>query len=511
MTWERAVLVILDGFGCAPAGPGNAIQLAATPTIDHLLERWPHTLLEASGKAVGLPAGQQGNSEVGHLTIGSGRVVLQDLTRITAAIEDRSFFANPVLLEAMATVLSRGSNLHIMGLISPGGVHSHQDHLVAVCEMARGQGIASVKVHAFTDGRDTPPESGAAFLESLERDLSRVGVGEIASVSGRYYAMDRDKRWDRLERAYRALTGHAERTAPNAVEYVRQCYAEGTTDEFIEPAAIGAAGAELGGIGAGDVVVHCNFRPDRARELCHALVDGDFPHFNRDPLPENLDLVTFTNFDDTLDVPIAFPKPLVRNTLGDAVSALGLGQFHLAETEKYAHVTYFVNGGREEALVGEERLLVPSSKVATYDLQPEMSAPAITAALVDHIQSRTASLVVVNYANADMVGHTGNLPATIRAVECLDRCLAQVVPAAQASGYVVVITADHGNAEQMLADDGVAPMTSHTTNQVPLIVTDGEAHLRSGGGLRDVAPTVLKLMGIPQPGEMTGAALLSDA
>ena len=511
MTWERAVLVILDGVGCAPEGPGNAIRLAGTPNLDRLLESFPHTLLDASGMAVGLPRGQQGNSEVGHLTIGSGRVVLQDLTRISAAIEDQSFFDNPVLLEAMRQVLSRGSNLHILGLVSPGGVHSHQDHLVAVCELARRQGLTSVKVHAFTDGRDTPPESGAGFLEALERDLRKVGVGEIASVSGRYYAMDRDQRWDRLERAYLTLTGRGERTFGSAVDYVRRCYAEGTTDEFIEPAAIVAPGSAQTGIRAGDVVIHCNFRPDRAREMCHALLDREFAPFERDPLPQNLDLVTFTNFDDTLDVPVAFPKPLVRDTLGDVVSASGLAQFHLAETEKYAHVTYFINGGTEEALVGEERLLVPSSKVATYDLQPEMSAPAITAALVDHIRKRTASLVVVNYANADMVGHTGNLKATITAVECLDRCLAQVVPAAQESGYVVVITADHGNAEQILAADGVTPMTSHTTNQVPLIVTDDRARLSSPGGLRDVAPTVLNLLGIPRPDDMTGSSLLSEA
>ncbi|MDA8329597.1 MAG: 2,3-bisphosphoglycerate-independent phosphoglycerate mutase, partial [Candidatus Dormibacteraeota bacterium] len=286
MTWERAVLVILDGFGCAPEGPGNAIRLAGTPNLDRLLESFPHTLLDASGMAVGLPRGQQGNSEVGHLTIGSGRVVLQDLTRISAAIEDQSFFDNPVLLEAMRQVLSRGSNLHILGLVSPGGVHSHQDHLVAVCELARRQGLTSVKVHAFTDGRDTPPESGAGFLEALERDLRKVGVGEIASVSGRYYAMDRDQRWDRLERAYLTLTGRGERTFGSAVDYVRRCYAEGTTDEFIEPAAIVAPGSAQTGIRAGDVVIHCNFRPDRAREMCHALLDREFAPFERDPLPQ---------------------------------------------------------------------------------------------------------------------------------------------------------------------------------------------------------------------------------
>ncbi len=509
MTWNKVALVILDGFGCAPAGPGNAIHLAATPTLDDLWKRYPHALLDASGMAVGLPPGQQGNSEVGHLTMGAGRVVMQDLTRISAAIEDGGFFENPVLTEAIDRVRSRGATLHLMGLVSPGGVHSHQDHLVAVCELARRRGLNSVLVHVFTDGRDTPTDQGAGFVETLERRLEELGVGRVASVSGRYYAMDRDRRWDRLERAYRTILGRGDRRCDAAVPYLQESYRSGTSDEFIEPAAVVPEGEQPAAIRPGDVVVHCNFRPDRAREICHALVDPEFAGFTREMVFDPADLVTFSNFDETLPVQVAFPKPLVTNTLGDVVANRGLHQFHLAETEKYAHVTYFINGGREDPLDGEGRLLIPSSKVATYDLRPEMSAIGITDALVAHMADGEAALLVANYANADMVGHTGSLNATVRAIECLDQCLDKVCLAASDHGYTLVITADHGNAEQMLAADGRSPLTSHTTNQVPLIARDPNVALRVGGGLRDVAPTLLAGLGMEPPDDMTGSSLLA--
>lgn len=508
VTWTRAALVILDGFGCAPPGPGNAIRLATTPTLDRLFSTYPHTLLDASGMAVGLPAGQQGNSEVGHLTIGAGRVVLQDLTRISTAIADGSFYANPVLAAAVDKARDRGTTLHLLGLISDGGVHSHQDHVTAVCELARRHGLSSVVVHTFTDGRDTPTDGGASFVRRLEEELAEIGVGQVGSVSGRYFAMDRDRRWDRLERAYQTLTGNCQRWYDSAVGAIEASYRDGTTDEFIAPTCVGQPGVRATGIRPGDVVIHCNFRPDRAREICHALVDPDFTGFARPFVLAPDDLVTFTSYDDLLPVAVAFPKPLVRATLGDVVADSGLRQFHVAETEKYAHVTYFIDGGREDRLPGEERLLIPSSKVATYDLKPEMSAPAIADAVVEHMEAEQVALILVNFANADMVGHTGNLPATVQAVECLDRCLAMVVEAAAAHGYTVALTADHGNAEQMLARDGATPVTSHTTNQVPLIVTDDGWSLRTGGGLRDVAPTLLAGMGFRVPDEMTGTSLL---
>ena len=508
MIWKRTALVILDGFGHAPQRRGNAIQLAATPALDSLFERYPHTLLDASGMAVGLPEGQQGNSEVGHLTIGAGRVVLQDLTRISQAIQDGSFFRNPVLTAAVERVRDRGTTLHLLGLISPGGVHSHQDHVAAVCELASRHGLKSVVVHAFTDGRDTPTDEGAAFVGQLESRLAEIGVGRVVSVCGRYFAMDRDRRWDRLERAYRTLLGRGPKRCAAAVPYIEDSYRAGTSDEFIEPASVISSDEDPAAIRAGDVVIHCNFRPDRAREICHALVDPEFAGFERDFVLDPADLITFTSFDETLPATVAFPKPILNDTLGDVVAATGARQFHVAETEKYAHVTYFIDGGREEPLAGEERLLIPSSKVSTYDLQPEMSAPGITDSVVAHMEAEKVALILVNFANADMVGHSGSLDATIKAVECLDRCLARIARAAVDHGYTLVITADHGNAEEMLSSDGATPLTSHTTNRVPLLVTDDHCSLRGGGGLRDVAPTLLAGMGMERPDSMTGTSLL---
>jgi len=506
MNLHKAVLCILDGWGHSPSLLGNAIASASTPRFDVMLRDNASGLLAASGLAVGLPEGQQGNSEVGHLTIGAGRVVLQDLTRIDAAIADGSFFENQVLTAAVDLARQRGTRLHLLGLVSPGGVHSHQKHLLALCEMARRRGLDRVAIHAFTDGRDTPPGSGSGFLEWIGERLVEIGVGQLASVSGRYYAMDRDRRWDRLELAFRTLMGQGPRQTADAVSYLEESYAQGTTDEFILPASIVGRGQDPVGVAAGDVVVHFNFRPDRARELCHSLADTEFSEFDRAGLPADLDLVTFTDFDDRLAVEVAFPKPLVANTLGEAVAAAGLSQFHVAETEKYAHVTYFVNGGREEPFPGEERLLIPSAKVATYDLQPEMSAEAITDAVVGRLSLGTDALIVVNYANADMVGHTGSLPATIRAVEFLDLCLGRVMAAAETSGYQILLTADHGNAEQMIDAESGTPITSHSSNPVPVVLTQANGRLRDGG-LSDVAPTLLTAMGLKVPDEMTGSDL----
>ena len=506
---QPAILCVCDGWGCGEATRGNAIALAETPNFDRLLARWPHTTLAASGLAVGLPDGQQGNSEVGHLTIGAGRVVLQDLTRIDQAITDGSFYSNRVLTDAIKVALERGSWLHLLGLVSEGGVHSHQSHLVALCELCRRMGLDRVAIHAFTDGRDTPPSSAADALAKLEAELSHVGVGRIVSVSGRYFAMDRDRHWDRLERALQTILGRGPERVADAVSYVEAQYQAGVTDEFIPPASVLGPQGEVVGVAPADVVVHCNFRPDRARELCHALVDRDFREFDRGTWPEIAILCTFTRFDDHLDVPVAFPKPLVVNSLSEVVANAGLDQFHIAETEKYAHVTYFLNGGREQPFPREERELVPSQRVATYDLAPAMSAQGITESLLDRLQRGEASLIAVNYANADMVGHTGELAATIAAVEYLDHCLGAVADAAAAAGYLLLVTADHGNAEKKVDLSDGSQLTAHTTSRVPMILANGPTGgaLADGGGLRDVAPTLLAAMGLEAPPEMTGSDL----
>jgi 2,3-bisphosphoglycerate-independent phosphoglycerate mutase len=512
MRSRKAVLCILDGWGHGPSDAGNAIARARTPTFDSLSARFPNTLLAASGLAVGLPEGQPGNSEVGHLTIGSGRIVLEDLTRINAAIADGSFFENAVLADAVELALGRGSRLHLLGLLSPGGVHSHQEHLVALCELARRHGLSKVFIHAFTDGRDEPQTSGAGYVRWLEGRLAEIGVGQLATIGGRYFAMDRDGRWDRLEAGYRALLGRCEHHVRFAAEYLDQCYADGTTDEFIPPAGIVREGQEAIGIGSGDVAIHFNFRPDRARELCHALIDPNFTGFDRGVPLSDLSLSTFTNYDDSLPVEVAFRKAMVENTLGQVVSDAGLSQFHVAETEKYAHVTYFINGGREQELPAESRLLVPSSKVATYDQEPRMAANEITAAVEEQLRLGNHSLVVVNYANADMVGHTGDLAATVSAVEFLDRCLGRLLEAADKAKYIFLLTSDHGNAEEMVDPSTGAVVTSHTANLVPMVLTDERASgLSDGGGLRDVAPTLLAAMGLPAPTEMTGSDLRVEA
>ncbi len=503
------VLVILDGWGCNADAYGNAIAAAATPEFDALDARWPHTEVDASGVAVGLPPGQQGNSEVGHLTIGAGRLVLQPLSRITAAIEDGSFYENGPLCAAVDRARERGAAVHCLGLISPGGVHSHQDHVVALAELARRRAQDSLWFHAFLDGRDEPPTSAAAFVRTFIDDIERVGVGAVASISGRYFAMDRDHRWDRTERAYDVVAGSGGDVAADAVAYIEAQYAAGVTDEFVPPASILHDGQRVR-IEDGDSIIFFNFRPDRGRQLSHALVDRSFDGFARSRVLHDVDLVTFTEYERDLDARVAFPRENVEHTLSEVVSAAGLQQFHVAETEKYAHVTYFINGGRESPFDGEERLLVPSPRVATYDLAPEMSAAAVADAVIAHVEAATDALIIANFANADMVGHTGDFDATVRAVACIDACIGRIARAVDAAQGGLLITADHGNAEYKIDRRDGSILTAHTTSPVPVLVTGaGDSPLREGGGLRDIAPTVLDAMGLPIPEEMTGRSLLS--
>jgi 2,3-bisphosphoglycerate-independent phosphoglycerate mutase len=473
-------LVILDGWGCAPPGPGNAVELADTPNFDRLWQAFPHTTLGASGESVGLPPGQMGNSEVGHLTIGSGRVLFQDLMRVNKAIEDGSFFENPVLKAAFA----RGERTHLLGLVSYGGVHSHIDHLRALLEFAPEK----TWIHAFTDGRDVSPHSAV-------NDLAELPTDRIATVSGRYYAMDRDQRWDRTARAFDAIVNGRGEQAEDPVEAVRRSYERGITDEFIEPVVI-AGRPRLDP--TGDSAIFFNFRPDRARQLVMKLVEA------------GADITTMTRYRADLDVPVAFPEQEVRETLAEVLAEHNARQLHVAETEKYAHVTYFFNGGREAEWVGETRVLVPSPRdVPSYDHKPEMSAREVTDRFVGELERDGYAFAVLNLANPDMVGHTGSIPATVKAVETVDACLGEVVAAVERQGGVALITADHGNAEQMLETDGVSPHTAHTTNPVPLIVTDHDVALREGGELSDLVPTVLGFLGFKQPLQMTGKSLTS--
>jgi 2,3-bisphosphoglycerate-independent phosphoglycerate mutase len=476
-------LVILDGWGCAPPGPGNAVELADTPVFDRLWAEYPHTTLKASGEAVGLPPGQMGNSEVGHLTIGSGRVLYQDLMRVNRAIDDGSFFESPVLRGAF----ERGRNVHLLGLVSYGGVHSHIDHLRALLRIAAlSDKEGKTWIHAFTDGRDVSPHSAV-------NDLAELPEERIASVSGRYYAMDRDGRWERTQRAFDAVVHSSPVTGTVPVTYVQQQYDAGVTDEFIEPVHFeGRPGIE-----PADSVIFFNFRPDRARQLSQRLLEGGF------------DLTTMTRYRDDFACPVVFEEQTVEQTLAEVVSEHGLRQLHCSETEKYAHVTYFLNGGREQEWPGETRILVPSPRdVGTYDKKPEMSAPEVAARVAAEAPSN--DFVIVNFANPDMVGHSGSIPATIAAVETTDRCLGIVVDAVQRAGGVAIVTADHGNAETMLEQDGVSPHTAHTTNPVPCIVTRPGVTLRDDGELSDLAPTILAMIGVPQPREMTGRSLVNS-
>lgn len=507
-------LIIMDGYGLGEPGPGNAIAAARTPELDELFERYPHARLKASGLAVGLPEGQMGNSEVGHLNMGAGRVVYQELTRIDTAIADGSISENSVIDEALDTAIALGGAVHFMGLLSDGGVHSHREHLYALVRVAAARGVDRVYVHCFLDGRDVAPDSGKGFVEELERFLAEVGVGRIATVMGRYWAMDRDNRWDRVERAWRAMVLGEGTAATSAGLAVAQSYADGVTDEFVEPVVIAeeAPGGELLGpvatVTDGDALVFFNFRPDRAREITRAFVDPDFAAFARPTVPD-VHFVCLTEYDPLIPAPVAFPKSLPCCVLADVLAEEGLRQLHIAETEKYAHVTFFFNGGAEEPKPGEERVLVPSPKVPTYDLQPEMSAPRVTDELVAAIEQGRADVYIVNYANCDMVGHTGVFDAAVAAVEAVDAGVGRVVRAIRERGGAALITADHGNAERMLADDGQSPFTAHTPADVPLLVVDDAVSAVANGGiLADVAPTVLDLLGVEPPEEWTGRSLL---
>lgn len=498
-------LCILDGFGIAPPGPGNAIRAAYTPNIDGLNEKYPHTRLSASGLDVGLPAGQMGNSEVGHTNIGAGRVVFQDLPRITKAIEDGSFFQNPVLLEAMDACIRSGGSLHLMGLMSDGGVHSHNTHTWAFLELAKRRGVKSVFLHCFLDGRDVPPNSGKDFVAEAVSKCGEIGVGKIATVMGRYYAMDRDNRWERVERAYNAMAAGEGIRNPDPVGAVEASYAREITDEFVEP--VVCLGQEAW-VKQGDSVIFTNFRPDRAREITRCFVDPEFKGFTRKFGYFPVHYVCTTQYDATMpNVEVAFKPQSLKNTLGEYVSRLGFRQLRIAETEKYAHVTFFFNGGVEKPYEGEDRVLIPSPKVATYDLKPEMSAYEVTDAVVSRIKSAVYDMVVLNYANCDMVGHTGVFDAARRAVEAVDECVGRVVEATDSIGGITIITADHGNADQMLDADGVTPFTAHTTNPVPFIVVGAQVKLHEGR-LCDIAPTMLDLMGLEQPAEMDGKSLI---
>ncbi len=500
------VLVIIDGWGYRADPFGNAIAAARKPNWDALWTRWPHTILAAAGEPVGLPEGQQGNSEVGHLNIGAGRVVYQDLTRINLAIRDGRFRKNAVLLGAMESV-RRDHTLHLMGLVSPGGVHSSSQHLYALLEMAHSLGVPRVFLHAFTDGRDEPPTSAAGYVADLVERIRAIGTGRIASVSGRYYAMDRDKRWERTERAYRTVVETTGPTAPDPVALIKQGYDEGITDEFIVPTRIVTPGQEPPPpIGNGDSVIFFNFRPDRARQLSHAMLDDRWDHFKRSHRLRLAHFVTFTEYEADLPAEVAFPDEPLSQVMAEVVSQAGWRQFHTAETEKYAHVTYFLNGGREVPFPGEDRLLVPSPRVPTYDLQPEMSAGPVTDELLDRLGQGRYRFLVVNFANPDMVGHTGVFPATVRAVEVVDAMLGRIAGPVLRSGGILAITADHGNAELKVDRATGAPLTAHTTSPVPLILAgaDGMTGLREGGKLGDIAPTLLPLVGLGVPREMSG-------
>jgi 2,3-bisphosphoglycerate-independent phosphoglycerate mutase len=482
-------LVILDGWGCAPPGPGNAVELAETPVFDRPWARFPHTTLEASGAAVGLPPGQMGNSEVGHLTIGAGRVVYQDLVRINKAIEDGSFFENEALVAAFARARERGGDVHLLGLVSYGGVHSHIDHLRALLELGRRQGMEQrTHVHAFTDGRDVSPTSAANDLAELVSEGA-----DIVTVCGRYYAMDRDGRWERTERAFNAICSEEGERADDPIAAVRASYERGVTDEFIEPVVL--PGPRLG---SEDAAVFFNFRPDRARQLTQRLLEA------------GCDLTTMTRYREDFACPVAFEEQDVQGTMAEVLAEHGIRQLHLAETEKYAHVTYFFNGGREDEWPGETRILVPSPRdVPTYDKKPEMAAHEVASRFEEEI-GNGYGFAVVNFANPDMVGHTGSIPAVVEAVETVDGCLGRVAAAVEGLGGVCLVTADHGNAEQMLAEDGVSPFTAHTVNPVPLVVTIPGAQLSAGGSLADLVPTCLGLLGIAPERGMTGRELVTS-
>ncbi len=512
MTGKPVILIVLDGWGISLSKEGNAVAAARAPIYDSLLKNHPHTQLFASGEHVGLPEGQMGNSEVGHLNLGAGRIVYQDITRITKSVRDGDFFTNSALMTAMATARKNHSALHLMGLLSDGGVHSHINHIFAMFDMAKAQGLSRVFFHAFLDGRDTPPSSALKYIGQLEMHLAAIGIGRIATVSGRYYAMDRDKRWERVQKAYEALAMGEGIRKFSAVDAVKDSYEHKRTDEFMLPTVIldQLTNAPLGTMADGDVAIFCNFRSDRAREITRTLTDPSFDGFPRRRFPNLADVVCLTTYDVTFNLPVAYPPVRLTHILGEVVSGQGLRQLRIAETEKYAHVTFFFNGGVEQPFPLEDRVLIPSPRdVATYDLKPEMSAREVTDELVKRIRSKQYPFILVNYANPDMVGHTGILAAAVKAVEVIDECLGRVLKAAQEAGAIVMITADHGNLEVMTDKTTGQPHTAHTTDPVPFILVGEKAGLREDGCLADVAPTVLRFLGIQQPAEMTGKSLIA--
>ncbi len=507
------ILIILDGFGINPKKEGNAVANASKPNLDALLRDYPNSRLSMSGEDVGLPAGQMGNSEVGHMILGAGRIVYQDLTLIHKDIDDGTFCKNRILLDALRKTKAKSGRLHLLGLLGDGGVHSHQRHMEAIIEMARQEKVDNVYLHLFLDGRDTPPTSAEQFVLDVNDKLKAYSNVKIATVTGRYYAMDRDKRWDRVEKAYLCLTEGIGNKADSAIEAIRSSYSGKVTDEFVLPTVISGAAPE-GLIRDGDGVIFFNFRADRARELTRALTEENFTEFPRQRRINLATYTTMTRYDETFNVPVAYPPREIHRILGEIASQAGIRQLRIAETEKYAHVTYFFNGGEESKFPGEERILIPSPKdVATYDLKPEMSARPVTEALIKHLREQDVGLVIANFANADMVGHTGNFEASVRAVEVIDECLGKVIDAALGKKGKLVVTADHGNIEQLIDYDTGMPHTAHTTNLVPVILVDDErknCRLNQGSGV-DIAPTVLQLLGLPQPQEMTGHSLIVAA
>ena len=507
---KPTVLMILDGYGINEKKEHNAVAMANTPVMDKLMAEYPCVKGLASGMAVGLPNGQMGNSEVGHLNMGAGRIVYQELTRITKEIDDGTFFSNKALLEAVNNCKEKGSSLHLFGLLSDGGVHSHNTHLYGLLELAKREGLTNVYVHCFLDGRDTPPSSGADYIEQLESKMREIGVGQIASIMGRYYAMDRDNNYDRVKLAYVAMTEGEGLKAANAYDAIHGSYNREETDEFVKPTVIVNGGVPVGTINDGDSVIFFNFRPDRAREITHAFCDDEFRSFKRD---RKLDLVyvCFSNYDPLIENKIvAFEKIAVTNTFGEWLAANDLKQARIAETEKYAHVTFFFNGGVEEPNEGEDRILVKSPKVATYDLKPEMSAYEVCDNLVKAIKADKYDVIIINFANPDMVGHTGVEEAAVKAVEAVDECVGKAVDAVKEVGGIMFICADHGNCEQMIDYETNAPFTAHTTNPVPFILVNYKEGygLREGGCLADIVPTLIECMGMEQPHEMTGKSLL---
>jgi len=503
-------LVVLDGWGISGNKEGNAIFTADKPNIQELLEKYPHTKIKTSGEDVGLPAGQMGNSEVGHLNMGAGRIVYQELTRISRAIRNGDFFKNRVLQEAIAYVKERDSSLHLMGLLSDGGVHSHIEHLFALLELARREGLKAVFIHAFLDGRDVPPANAREYITALEEKCNALEIGSIATVMGRYYAMDRDKRWERTRKAYQAMVYGDGLKAGSAAEAVEEAYKRGETDEFVTPTVILRGGNTVARIAEGDAVIFYNFRPDRARQITRAFVDEDFTGFDRGDGPPTVHFVCMAQYDKTIDAPVVFKPQKLVNTLGEVLSKYKLKQLRLAETEKYAHVTFFFNGGVEKPNPGEDRILVPSPKVATYDQKPEMSAREVTEVFLDKLAEEKYDVFIMNYANPDMAGHTGIMSAAVKAIEVVDECVGRVARALLAREGTAIITADHGNAEEMLDEEGKTH-TAHTTNEAPFILVNDalrDVKLRPGR-LENVAPTVLQILGIPKPQEMTGEGLIT--